>query len=180
MIGLYKSQSIHLNHISSRLPIRAKKRSLVKRLSRWLDNPAINVMNWYAPWARWLIDSASSGGQLNLIVDTTKVSNSNRLLCVAVGYQRRALPIIWNWVGYRKVHCTVSFQLEVWHDLYQMIPNDIVVSVVGDGEFGNVLVLELFDHWWWHYALCQSKNIKVILDRVNYECRLDEIQIARG
>jgi len=180
MMGLYQSQSVHLNHIASRLPIRAKKRSLVKRVSRWLDNPSVDVMNWYAPWARWLIESASSGGQLNLIVDTSKVSNSNRLLCVAIGYQRRALPIIWDWVGYRKGHCTVPFQLKVWHDLYHMIPKDIEVSVVGDGEFGNVLVLELFDHWGWQYVLRQSKNTKVILDRVNYECRLDEIQIARG
>ncbi len=180
MIGLYQSQSVHLNHIASRFPIRAKKRSLVKRLSRWLDNQAVGVRIWYAPCAKWLIESASSGGELNLIVDTTKVSQSNRLLCVAVGYQRRALPIIWDWVGYRKGHCTVSFQLNIWHDLYRLIPDDVEVSIVGDGEFGNVLVLELFDHWGWHYALRQSKNTKVILDRVDYECRIDEIQIERG
>jgi len=96
MIGLYQSQSVHLNHIASRLPIRAKKRSLVKRLSRWLDNEAVDVATWYEPCSKWLIDSASSGGQLNLIVDTTKVSHSNRLLCVAVGYQHRALPIMWD------------------------------------------------------------------------------------
>ena len=94
MMGLYQSQSVHLNHIANRLPIRAKKRSLVKRLSRWLDNQAVDVRIWYAPCAKWLIESASSRGVLNLIVDTTKVSQSNRLLCVAVGYQRRALPIV--------------------------------------------------------------------------------------
>lgn len=180
MIGLYQSQSVHLNHIASRLPIRVKKRSLVKRLSRWLQNEAVDVMAWYMPWAEWLICSASCGGRLHLIVDTTKVTSSHRLLCVAVGYQRRALPIIWDWVGHRKGHCTVQSQLALWHRLYDIIPDNIQVTIVGDGEFGNVLVLELFDHWGWQYALRQAKNTKVILDRTDYECRIDEIQIVRG
>ena len=98
MLGLYRSKSVHLNLIAVKLPIRAKKLSLVKRLSRFLENDAINVGDWYAPWSNWLIQSASSGGKLHLIVDTTKVTSSHRLLCIAVAYQRRALPLAWDWV----------------------------------------------------------------------------------
>lgn len=180
MMGLYQSKSVHLNLIAGKLPIRSKKLSMVKRLSRFLQNNAVEVVNWYAPWANWLIQSASSDGKLHLIVDTTKVTSSHRLLCVAVAYHRRALPIIWDWVGHRKGHCTVATQLSVWERLNDMIPDGVQVTLVGDGEFGNVLVLELLDHWGWDYVLRQSKNTKVILDRMNYECRIDELQISRG
>jgi len=180
MLGLYQSQSVHLDRMVRRLPIRAKKQSLVKRLSRWLQNESVDVMAWYMPWANWLIRSASSGGQLHLIVDTTKVTSAHRLLCVAVGYQRRALPVIWDWVGHRKGHCTVQAQLTLWHRLQALIPDDIQVTIVGDGEFGNVLVLELFDAWGWRYTLRQAKNTIVVLDRVDYACRMDAIQISRG
>ena len=179
-LGIYQSKSVHLNVVAGKLPIHAKKLSVVNRLSRFLQNSAVDVVKWYAPWADWLIQSAASDGQLHLIVDTTKVTSSHRLLCVAVAYQRRALPIIWDWVGHCKGHCSVTTQLMLWQRLKEMIPAEIQVTIVGDGEFGNVLVLELLDHWGWQYVLRQSKNTKVILERLDEECRLDEIQIARG
>ena len=42
MVGLYLSKSVHLNLIATKLPIRAKKLSLVKRLSRFLENEAVD------------------------------------------------------------------------------------------------------------------------------------------
>lgn len=63
MMGLYLSKSVHLNLIVGKLPIRAKKLSLVKRLSRFLENERVDVKNWYAPWAEWLIQSAASDGK---------------------------------------------------------------------------------------------------------------------
>ena len=82
MLGLYQSKSVHLNLIATKLPIRAKKRSLVKRLSRFLQNMKVDVFRWYAPWATWLIQSAASGGALHFIVDTSTVTRSHRLaLC---------------------------------------------------------------------------------------------------
>jgi len=180
MVGLYLSKSVHLNLIATKLPIRAKKLSLVKRLSRFLENEAVDVDSWYAPWAKWLIQSASSGGKLRLIVDTTKVTSSHRLLCVAIAYRGRALPLIWSWVGHQKGHCTVHSQIGLWERLYAMIPKSVKVTVVGDGEFGNVLVLELMDYWKWDYALRQAKNTKIILDGADKEQRLDDLPLEAG
>ena len=50
LMGLYQSKSVHLNLIAGKLPIRSKKLSMVKRLSRFLQNNAVEVVNWYAPW----------------------------------------------------------------------------------------------------------------------------------
>jgi hypothetical protein len=180
MMGLYLSHSIHLNLMARKLPIRAKKLSLVRRLSRFLDNEAVDVESWYAPWVNWLISSATSGGKLRLVLDTTKVTASQRLLCVGIAYQRRTLPLIWAWVGHHKGHCTVNQQIALLRRLHGLIPEGIEVSLVGDGEFGNVLLLELLDHWGWDYALRQAKNAKVLLAGAEAWCRLDELPVQRG
>lgn len=113
IMRLYLSKSVHLNLVGVKVPIRAKKLSLVKRLSRFLENEVVDIEAWYAEGAEWLIRSASSGVKFHLIVDKTKVKTSCSLLCVALAYQGRALLIIWDWVGHRKGHCTVNTQLKV-------------------------------------------------------------------
>lgn len=180
MTGLYLSGSVHLGKVARKLPIRAKRLSLARRLSRFLNNRAVDVEAWYAAWAEWMIRSASSDGKLRLMLDTTKVTASQRLLCVAVGYQCRAVPLLWDWVGHHKGHCTVNQQIRLLERLHAMVPDGIAVSIVGDGEFGNVLVLELLDHWGWDYALRQAKDTKISGAGITGVGRLDELPIQRG
>jgi hypothetical protein len=52
MVGIYESRSVHLSKIAGKIPGRAKQVSLTRRLSRFLDNPAIRVREWYGPIAR--------------------------------------------------------------------------------------------------------------------------------
>ena len=180
MMGLYMAKSIHLEHIACQIPIRVKKLSLSRRLSRFLKNEAVGVADWYARSAQGLIASAASGGQLNLVLDTTKVSSAHRLLCIGVAYQRRTLPLIWDWVGHRKGHCTVNQQLALRQNLQALIPSGVCVSLVGDGEFGNWRILALLDDWGWNYALRQAKNTQILQGEARTAHRLDQLPIQRG
>jgi hypothetical protein len=55
MIGIYQSRSVHLSKIAGKIPGPAKLVSTARRLSRFLENPAVNIREWYAPIARqWL------------------------------------------------------------------------------------------------------------------------------
>lgn len=47
VVGLYLAQSVHLTLIARKLPIRAQKLSLDKRLRRFLANGAVRVREWY-------------------------------------------------------------------------------------------------------------------------------------
>lgn len=179
MVGLYGAKSVHLEQMACHIPIRVKKLSLSRRLRRFLANEAVEVEHWYAASAQWLIHSASSGGQLNLVLDTTKVSSGHRLLCIGVAYQRRTLSLIWDWVGHRKGHCTVKQQLALLKRLQPLIPQGVTVSLVGDGEFGNPQILALLDEWGWDYVLRQAKNTKILVAETR-RCRLDELPIQRG
>jgi hypothetical protein len=93
MMGIYLAGSVQLDLIARKVPIRAKKLSIVKRLQRFLDNAAVRVRTWYAATALGLIQAAAAGGQVRLIIDGSKVSFGHQLLMVAIAYHRRALPL---------------------------------------------------------------------------------------
>ena len=156
IVGIFASQSVYLSVLARKIPIRAKKLSLTKRLERFLDNPAVDVVAWYKPWATRLLASAGSGGHIHLVVDTTKVSAYRRLLMIAVAYRRRTLPIIWCWIDHPRGHGKVAHQVTLLKRLKPLLPEGVRVSFVGDSEFGHVDVIRLLVKWGWDYALRQK------------------------
>jgi hypothetical protein len=177
---MYQAESIHLNVIAKKLPIDAKKLSLVRQLRRFLANEAVNARDWYHPRATWLIQSAASGGQINLIVDATKVTSRYQLLCVAIGYHRRALPIAWDWVPHAKGRSSTQQQLELLQYVESLIPDDCIVSLTGDSEFGSPDIVEQLQDWGWNYALRQQKNTKLLLkDDLEWQ-RVENIDLQPG
>jgi hypothetical protein len=155
VVGLFQAESVHLNLIARKMPVRAKKESLVRRLRRFLDNGAMRVREWYDPIATWLITAAGAAGALHLIIDGTKVGFGHQLLMVAIAYHGRALPLVWTWVRHRKGHSTTYKQIKLLSYIQSLIPEGVKVSLVGDCEFGNTLLIEQLDVWGWDYALRQ-------------------------
>ncbi|MEO1644955.1 MAG: hypothetical protein AAFR67_07195, partial [Chloroflexota bacterium] len=121
MVGIFESQSVYLSVLARKIPVRAKKLSLAKRFERFLDNEAVKVEKWYHPWASWLIQSASAGGTVHLVIDSTKVSAYCRKVMVAVAYQRRTLPIMWEWVEHSRGHSTTRLQIELLKRVQDLI-----------------------------------------------------------
>ncbi len=180
MVGIFASQSVYLSVIARKIPIRAKKLSLARRLRRFLDNAAVDVEAWYKPWATQLLASAGSGGQIHLVVDTTKVSAYRRLLMIAVAYRRRTLPIIWCWIEHPRGHGKVSQQVDLLKRLQPLIPHGVRVSLVGDSEFGHVDVIELLEEWQWDYALRQKgRTLYRSIHQAQWQ-RLDAFGLRRG
>lgn len=180
IVGMYQASSVHLSLIARKLPIRAQKLSLEKRLRRFLSNEAVNVRDWYAPWVTELVRAAGSSGQLHLIVDTTKVSSRFRKLSVAVAYRRRALPVLWDWIAHPVGHSTLKQQIAFFEELKSLIPDDVAVSLVGDGEFDHPLLMEYFNHWGWTYVLRQKSDALIWMrDHHDFQ-RLDSLGLRRG
>jgi len=86
----------------------------VRRLSRFLANPAIDVRHWYKPIAKdWLQNQYEHLGEVRLIVDGTKVGFAHQLLMVSLAYRRRAVPIGWTWVKYIRGHSSGQQQIRL-------------------------------------------------------------------
>jgi len=164
LVGIHQSRSVCLSRIASKIPGAAKLTSLTRRLSRFLDNTALNVRDWYAPTARqWIEAQASSGYQIRLIVDGTKVGFTYQLLMVSLAYRHRAIPLAWTWVRHVKGHSTPHVQLSLLGYVHSLLPKGVAVLLVGDSEFGAVEVLKQLDKWHWDYVLRQKTSTHTCL-----------------
>ncbi len=159
IIGIYKAGSVHLSKIACKIPVRAQKLSLVRRLRRLLSNPAIRVREWYEPVARVLLQAAASGGQIHLLIDTSKVGFGWQLLMVGIAYRRRALPLAWTWVRSQRGHSSARTQLALLRYLHRLMPAGVSVSLVGDCEFKSMQVAAQLEAWQWDYALRQPSHL---------------------
>lgn len=180
MMGIFQEKTVHLNLIARKLPIRAQKLSIAKRLTRFLSNAAVDVREWYHPTADWLLCSAGSGGQVHLLIDSTKVSGYYRKVMVSVAYQRRSLPIAWFWVAGSRGHCTTRTQISLLEYVQTLLPAGVQVSLAGDCEFGNPLLIEYLDNWGWDYALRQAKDTLIMVQDSKQWQRLDNFPLEPG
>lgn len=85
IVGIYQSRSVHLSKVAGKIPGLATMVSITRRLSRFLDNPAVRVREWYEPIARqWIQAQWHCLKELRLIVDGTKVGFGHQLLMVSL------------------------------------------------------------------------------------------------
>ena len=165
MAGIYESRSVQLSRIASKIPGRAVLLSTERRLSRWLENPAIRVREWYASVARDLVQTmAATTKEVRLIFDASRVGSGHQLLIVSLAFRRRALPLAWTWVKSPKGHSSTTKQLALLAYVRSLVPAGIPVLLVGDSEFGAMAVLEQLDTWKWRYVLRQRASHGVLLE----------------
>jgi hypothetical protein len=175
--GVYKSKSVHLSKIALKIPGDVKVRSNVQRLSRFLQNPAIRVREWYEPIARELMQAmVQNVGEVRLIADGTKVGFSHQLLMVAIAFRRRSIPVAWTWVRKARGHSSASKQLALLAYVRRLIPAHAPVLLVGDSEFGAIEVIRQVEIWHWWYALRQKSNHRVKLGKGDWQPFGDLIQ----
>jgi hypothetical protein len=166
-----------LSKIALKIPGDVKVRSTVQRLSRFLQNPAIRVREWYEPIARELIQAmAQNVGEVRLIADGTKVGFSHQLLMVAIAFRRRSIPVAWTWVRKARGHSSASKQLALLAYVRRLIPAHAPVLLVGDSEFGAIEVIRQVEIWHWWYALRQKSNHRVKLGKGDWQPFGDLIQ----
>ena len=167
LVGIYLSRSVHLSLIANKIPGRAKLNSVVQRLSRLLQS-TMSVRQWYGPLGEELLQSQAQHGHIRLIVDGSKVSFHHQLLMVSIAYRRRAIPIVWTWVKGKRGHSSSIKQLALLRYVYNLIPQGVSVSIVGDSEFGAVAILRQLDTWQWPYVLRQKGDTCIDLTLHNH------------
>ena len=161
LVGLFLSRSVHLSKIANKIPAtKATLPSVVRRLSRLLDNAAIGVRGWYEPLARRLLEcQAQKLSEIRLIVDASKIGFKHRLLMVGLAHRRRAIPIAWSWVRSEKGHSSAYKQRALLGYVRGLLPDEATrVLVVGDSEFGAIEVLEQLEQWGWRYVMRQKRS----------------------
>ena len=137
LVGLYTAQAVHLSKVASKMPGMSCLPSRARRLSRLLDNPAIQVRAWYEPIVRGILQRLA-GGVVHLVVDGSKVGFGHQLLMVAVAYRRRTIPLAWTWIRHIRGHSTAAKQIALLSYVHDLLPPKTPVILVGDAEFGEI------------------------------------------
>ncbi len=160
--GIFHSRSVHLSRVATKIPSKVNLLSVVRRLTRLLDNPAIRVREWYEPVARdWLDAMARTTGEIRLIADGTEIGFGHQGLIISLAYRRRAIPLVWTWIKCTKGHSSAYRQLALLGYLHRLIPVHVPVVLVGDSEFGAVEVMRQLEAWGWCYVLRQKANNQI-------------------
>jgi hypothetical protein len=107
---------------------------------------------------------AMSKTTMPLILDTTAAGANCHMLTVAIGYQRRALPVTWHSDKGDRGHTDASLQISLLHYVFTLLPADTAVIVLGDGEFGNVQLLEWLESHGWDYCLRVASDTYVLYE----------------
>lgn len=149
--GMFHARSVHLSKIANRIPSNSQRESLVRRLSRFIQNPQVRVREWYESVARQLLAAAAEAGEVRLIIDGSKVAFEHQLLMVALAYRRRALPIAWTWVRGAKGHSSAWKQQALLQYVRDLMPEKATVILTGDSEFTPLQGVA--QEWGWFYAL---------------------------
>ena len=179
IVGLYLSEKVQMSAIVKKWPIAVKVNSLTRRLSRFLDNKAIQPAVWYRPVARQLL-ARSVGQTVTLIIDGTKIAAGHQLIMVALAYKKRALPLAWTWVPYVKGSVTAATQIALLKRVHALLPEGAQVILVGDSGFASVALLRQLEAWHWGYALRQMGKYLFQRSAQTDWARLDTLVTAAG
>lgn len=179
LVGLTQGQGIHMSQIVAQWPgLEAKAPSLVNRLRRFLDNPGVQVRQWYEPIASHLLQ-VFAGQELRLIMDCSQVGFHHRMLTVSLAYKKRALPLVWSVHRGHKGHVGYTQQLELLEYLAGLLPADTQVTVLGDAGFESVHLLNWLRAKRWHFVLRHPGKNQVRWEGQEW-IKLGHLPIAEG
>lgn len=149
-------RSANLMDLSASLPREAERIDMrYQWISRLLGNQHIDTDGVMAPFAREVLERASSGGQrLVLIIDQTKANETQQAVVVAVRVGGRSLPIAWR---VKETEGAIGFaeQRAALEVALALLPQGAKVVLMGDRFYGgpDLIAWCRAHNWGWRLRL---------------------------
>lgn len=159
--GIVQAKSCQLPAIARKVPVSAKAESRIKQFSRWIQNEGIDQTRYYLPFVQELLYFLAAHGELTFVIDGSEVGHQCIALMVSLIYKKRALPITWLVVKGAKGHLPERLHLELLAQLKLVLPENCTCTLLGDGEFDGIGLLEALQLSNWHYVCRTAKNTQV-------------------
>jgi hypothetical protein len=151
--AIVKAKDLSQHAIAAEMPLAAQDTSLAQRQRRWLMNEQVDVGACYEPIVYPFLQAMGRASTLPLILDTTPTGFNCRTLTLAVGYQRRAMPITWHTEQGKRGHTAGCLQIGLLQQVVPGLPDAADIIVLGDGEFGHVQLITWLEAQAWDYCL---------------------------
>jgi len=158
IVGLISSKTVSLGAWAPFVVSRARyAQSIVRRLSRWLDNNRINPEPLYGP----LIEQALVGWvgkRVYVALDTSMLWNTYCLIRLSVIYRGRAVPLLWQVIE----HGSAAVSFEAYKDLLEQakarLPFACEVVFLADRGFADTQLMGHLRDLGWHWRIRIKSN----------------------
>lgn len=133
-----------------------------RRLWRFLNNPHLDVAQYYAPFIRAAV-AGWAGRHALVAIDTTSLQD-RRIICrVSLVYRGRAVPLAWQAYTSRSHSLPFDAYVDLLERARRLLPPDCQVTLLGDRGFGGVRLMTWCRRVGWHFALRLKANRAVVL-----------------
>lgn len=164
--GILRKRKPHMSALGSGLPQKITAHSKEKAVKKFLENHFIDFDSYYLPYVSDLltqITKAMPGDEaVKLVIDGSKMGNAHMALMISLIYKGRSIPIVWLVKKKPKGHFTTQTHLELVkqvHGIVQdIIPDNKLVVLLGDGEFDSIDLQEFCRSKGWGYVFRTACN----------------------
>ncbi len=158
-LGLLWAGSVTLLKVASSLPLSAYDLSRVRRLRRWLANPAVAVGQLWPPLVTALL-ACRAGQELCLVYDPTPLADRLTVLVLGLVVHKRILPVAWHPMPQqtRWPVRQVTVLRRLTRQLARCLPTDCTVTLLADRGVTGADLLDLCHTRGWHFVLRVSAS----------------------
>jgi Transposase DDE domain len=149
--GIVASKSTQLPTVAMQVPDGTKPESRVKRFTRWMGNDGITEERYFLPYAEFLLTRLALP-KLVLVLDGSVVGRGCIALMLHVVYQGRALPLAWIVRRGKKGHFPEALHIALGEHVQTLLPADVPVVLLGDGEFDGTGLQHTLSTMGWSYV----------------------------
>lgn len=164
--GMIRHKSSHLSKIGKGLPQRITAYSKEKGAKQYIYNPHVDIETYYLPFMEDMLEGIlcqpSQKNGINFIIDGSQMGNNHCALMISIAYKKRSIPILWIVKKQPKGHFSTEDHVELAQQvaklLKPLIPQDLPVTLLGDGEFGSIDLQIFCKSMGWDYVFRIKKN----------------------
>jgi hypothetical protein len=180
--GIVGAKSCQLSKCASHCAGEAKRASRERYLERCVGNKWIDSATYYLPCILMVIAKVvalaqAQGTPLYIIIDSTKSGSCTTWLFSLV-WKKRSLPLCWRVLKQKKGHAPQELPCELLEEVHALLPKDIPIIVLGDGEFDTCAFQRAIITKGWYYVLRAAKDLTITYDNESF--RFDSLAPPPG
>lgn len=186
--GMIRKGSSHLPDIGCGIPGNIDARSKTIAAKRFIANKWTGYELHFLPMLvaflrgvlAYTVNLSMDG--LTLVIDGSQMGKDNAALMISLVWRGRGIPICWTvkrgGKGHFKVEDHITVVQKAFEVLQQVIPPDVRVRLLGDGEFDAIELQQLCLSYGWDYVLRTATNTVWYEDGQRFHSR--DINLAQG
>jgi hypothetical protein len=175
--GIVGSKSTQTRQVAKQAGVGGKVDSRSKRIERWYRHDGHTYEVQYLPYVKQLLAHLAVGTVV-VAMDGSEVGRGCMVMMINLIYQKRAIPLIWTVIDRPKGHLSAEAHIELLERLRSILPEDVSVVFLGDGEYDSVELQSYLAGLPWDYVCRTAKS--TLLSVEGEEFRLHEVDICPG